>query len=119
MSVLLKTKLEKRQARHRRVRSLVKGQEARLRLSVSRSLQHVYAQLINDETGVTVAAVHDHEIKGEKLTKTARAEAVGKLLAEKAKAKGATKVVFDRGGFRYHGRVKAVAEGARAGGLQF
>lgn len=119
MSVLFKTKLQKRQARHRRVRAQVQGDEARLRLSVSRSLKHVYVQLINDETGRTVAAVYDLEIKGEKLTKMARAEAVGKLLAEKAKAKGISKVVFDRGGFRYHGRVKAVAEGARAGGLQF
>ena len=119
MSVRSKNSKVLRQARHVRIRARVRGSEARVRLSVSRSLQHLYAQLINDDSGRTLAAVHDSEIKDAKLTKTERALAVGKLLAAKAVKQGINKVVFDRGGFRYHGRVKAVAEGARAGGLQF
>ncbi len=119
MSVRFSSRAAVRGARHLRVRAKVRGTAERLRLSVFRSLKYVYAQIINDETGRTMVSAHDKEIKGAKLTKMARAEAVGKLLAEKAKTKGITKVVFDRGGFRYHGRVKAVAEGARAGGLQF
>jgi len=119
MSVRSKNSKVLREARHARIRSRVRGTEARLRLAVSRSLKHIYVQLINDDTGRTLVAAHDNEIKDAKLTKTNKALAVGKLLAEKAVKKGVTKVVFDRGGFRYHGRVKAVAEGARAGGLQF
>ncbi len=108
-----------RKIRHTRIRSRVHGSAERLRLSVSRSIQHVYAQVINDETGRTLAAVHDSEVKGDQLSKTAIAHEVGLLLAQKAKTLGLSKVVFDRGGFRYHGRVKAEAEGARKGGLQF
>lgn len=102
--------------RHKRVRAKITGTELKPRLSVYRSLDHIYAQLINDATGVTLASVQDTEIKIGK-TKTEKAFEVGKLLAEKAKAKNISTAVFDRGSFRYHGRVKAVAEGARENGL--
>ncbi len=88
---------------------------------VFRSLKHIYAQLVNDDLGVTILGVTDNSegIAVEGTGKVARAKAVGKLIAEKAKAAGITTVVFDRAGYRYHGRVQAVADGARAGGLEF
>ncbi len=113
-----KTKEAKYQRRHRRIRAKISGTGSRPRLAVFRSLQHIYAQLIDDEKGQTLLQVSDKEIK-EKMTKSQRARAVGKLLAEKAKAQKITVVVFDRGGFLYHGRVKELAEGAREGGLKF
>ena len=104
-----------------RVRLRVAGTAERPRLVVYRSLKHIYAQLVNDDLGVALLGVSDTSegiaLKGE--GKTAKAAAVGQLLAEKAKAAGITKVVFDRAGYQYHGRVKAVAEGAREGGLEF
>ena len=109
--------------RHRRVRARVSGTAERPRLSVFRSLEHVYAQLIDDVAGNTLVAAStlDGDVKdkidGKK--KAEEATVVGQILAERAKAKGIASVVFDRGGFLYHGRVKALAEGARAGGLQF
>lgn len=119
----IKTAQQARQRRHFRVRNKVSGTVTRPRLSVFRSSQHIYAQVIDDERGHTVAAASTLEPEVRKLltgkTKTAQAELVGTTLAERAKAAGITAVVFDRGGFRYHGRVKAVAEGARSGGLQF
>jgi len=104
--------------RARRVRSRVKA-SGRPRLSIFRSARHVYAQIIDDATGKTLAAASslDESIKGGG-NKTA-AEAVGKLLAERASAAGVTEVAFDRGRFMYHGRVQALADGARAGGLKF
>lgn len=107
--------------RHVRVRKTVAGTLAKPRLAVFRSLTHIYAQVIDDEAGRTLAAAStlQKDLKGTAGNKTARAKAVGSALAEKAKAAGVTKVVFDRGGNRYHGRVKALAEGAREGGLQF
>ncbi len=90
----------------------------RLRLSVFRSARHIYAQLIDDTTGTTVAAANSKEL-GLTGNKTEQASKVGKALAERALAAGAKSVVFDRGAFRYHGRVKALAEGAREGGLDF
>ncbi len=116
-----KTSRAARIRRHVRVRKTVEGSGARPRLAVYRSLSHIYAQVIDDERGHTLAAASDAEaaIKGGKGTKTERAKAVGSALAEKAKAAGVTQVVFDRGGNRYHGRVKALADAARASGLQF
>lgn len=112
---------ERRQRRHLRVRQKVAGTAERPRLVVYRSLKHIYAQLVDDDRGVALLGVADNSegisIDGE--GKVARANAVGKLLAEKAKAVGIAKVVFDRAGYQYHGRVKAVADGAREGGLEF
>lgn len=105
-----------------RVRAKVQGTSLRPRLTVARTLSHVYAQVIDDATQRTLAAAQDSDIseadmKGKK--KSEVAQLVGKLLAERAKAKGVTKVVFDRRDKRYHGRIKAVADGAREGGLNF
>lgn len=119
-----KTKKEKRERRHLRVRAGLNGTASRPRLSIFRSNKHLVAQLIDDESGQTLVAVADQEIKGIKnkkgdFVKIIQSEAVGRLLAERAKTKKIVKVVFDRGGYRYTGRVKAVADGARAGGLEF
>jgi large subunit ribosomal protein L18 len=116
-----KTRREQRYRRHLRVRQKVAGTLERPRLVVFRSLKHIYAQLVNDDLGVTILGVADNSegIKVEGTGKVARAKAVGQLLAEKATAAGFSAVVFDRAGYRYHGRVQAVADGARAGGLEF
>lgn len=90
-----------------------------LRLSVARSNQHMQAQLINDSKGVTVVGVSEANLTEKAKTKIERARQLGKLLAEEAKKRKVTKVVFDKGEYRYHGRVKALAEGAREGGLKF
>ncbi len=118
------TRIETRIARvrrHARVRAKVKGTASRPRLCVFRSLGHVYAQIIDDGQGHTLIAVStlDPEIKSELngKVKKAQAELVGLLLAKRALAKGIKQVVFDRGGYKYHGRVKALAEAARKGGL--
>jgi large subunit ribosomal protein L18 len=102
--------------RHVRVRAKVVGTAERPRLVVFRSDKHIYAQLVNDDAQRTLMSVSDNKLTGKKSEKST---AVGKLIAEKAKAAGISKVVFDRGGYRYHGRVKAVADGAREGGLEF
>jgi len=116
-----KTRREQRYRRHLRVRQKVAGTLERPRLVVFRSLKHISAQLVNDDLGVTLLGVTDASegIAIEGTGKVARAKAVGKLIAEKAKAAGFSAVVFDRAGYRYHGRVQAVADGARAGGLEF
>jgi large subunit ribosomal protein L18 len=116
-----KTRTQLRRRRHVRVRQKVAGTAERPRLVVFRSLKHIYAQLVNDDLGVTLMGVSDGSegVAADGAGKTARGKAVGKLLAAKAKAAGVTKVVFDRAGYRYHGRVKAVADGAREGGLEF
>jgi large subunit ribosomal protein L18 len=116
-----KTRRELRYRRHLRVRQKVTGTAARPRLVVFRSLKHTYAQLVNDDLGVTLLGVSDTSegVAVEGAGKVARAKAVGQLLASKAKAAGITNVVFDRAGYRYHGRVQAVADGARASGLEF
>lgn len=113
----------RRQKRHLRIRKNLHGTPERPRLNVYRSLNHIYAQIIDDKAGRTLvsASTLDKELKG-KLESTGNKEAaraVGKLVAEKALAKGITEVVFDRGGYIYHGRVKELAEGAREGGLKF
>lgn len=95
------------------------GSALRPRLSVFRSAKHIEAQIIDDGAGRTIVAVHDREVKSNATGKQDRATAVGKLVGERARAQGITKVVFDRAGYAYHGRVKAVADGARAAGLEF
>src|SRR6185295_2736200 len=105
----------KREVRHLRVRNKVTGTPERPRLVVFRSLKHIYAQIVDDTQMRTMMTVSDLNI--EKGKKAERAAEVGKLIAEKAKAAGVTRVVFDRAGYRYHGRIKAVADGARKGGL--
>lgn len=109
-----------RMKRHQRVRAKVSGTPERPRLNVFRSEKNIYAQIIDDVAGNTLAAASslDKEIEGAGSNKTA-ARAVGKLVAERAKAKGINAVVFDRGGYLYHGRVAELAEGAREGGLEF
>jgi len=116
-----RTRTERRYRRHLRVRQKVSGTAARPRLVVFRSIKHVYAQLVDDDQAKTVAAASDltKELVREKPGKVGAALAVGKLLAQRAKAQGITKVVFDRAGYLYHGRIRAVAEGARQGGLEF
>jgi large subunit ribosomal protein L18 len=103
--------------RHRRVRKRLSGSADRPRLAVFRSLSHIYAQVIDDRSRRTLAAASDVEVKSG--NKTERAKQVGKALAEKAKAAGIGEVVFDRAGYRYHGRVKALADAARESGLRF
>ena len=116
-------KIERREIRHLRIRRKIRGSESRPRLSVYRSASHIYAQLIDDLKGVTLVAASSRDsvtVDGDKKSgKVGVSTAVGKLLAERAKAKGISSVSFDRGGYLYHGRVRALAEGARAGGLQF
>ena len=111
-----KTKRGARVRRHARVRKKVSGDAGRPRLAVYRSNRHIYAQLIDDRKAITLAQASDREVSGE--GKTARAKAVGELIAQRAKDAGIERVVFDRGGRMYHGRVAALAEGAREGGLQ-
>jgi len=114
---------ESRERRHRRVRAQVAGTAARPRLNVYRSLVHIYAQLIDDATGSTLVSASslDNELRAQMAgkKKAEQAKLVGQAVAARAQAKGVKQVVFDRGGYRYHGRVKAVAEGAREGGLEF
>ena len=112
---------DRRYRRHLRVRKKLAGTAARPRLVVFRSLRHISAQLVDDDRGVTLVGVTDRSegIQVDGGGKIARGKAAGKLLAEKAKAAGISAVVFDRNGYRYHGRVQAVADGAREGGLEF
>jgi large subunit ribosomal protein L18 len=113
-----KAKQHKRSIRHGRVRSRVSGDTARPRLSVFRSGKHIYAQLIDDVSGKTLASASSREVKT-KAAKTNLGGEVGKLIAEKAKEQKISAVVFDRGGYKYHGRVKALADSAREAGLNF
>lgn len=108
-----------RTRRHRRVRARVSGSAARPRLSVFRSAKHLFAQMIDDEAGRTLVSASDKEVQVPEGGKVGVSEAVGKLLGERAVKYGITAVVFDRGGYTYHGRIKAVADGARAAGLKF
>jgi len=118
-----RTRSDLRLRRHKRVRKTIAGTPQRPRLNVFRSLAEIYAQVIDDEAGMTLAAASsiDHELREQlkNLKKAEQARLVGLKLAERARAKGITQVVFDRGGYRYIGRVKALADGARAGGLEF
>ena len=126
----ISAKKEKRTRRHRRVRAKISGTAKVPRLCVFRSAKHIYCQLIDDEKSQTILSASDQEIKKIKTkkvkeekketgAKTSLAYEVGKLIAKKAQEKKIKKIVFDRGGFTYHGRVKALAEGAREGGLKF
>jgi len=117
MTVL--TKRQRRLRRRRRVRARVSGTAERPRLSVYRSNRGIFAQLIDDTRGHTLAAVNWTEPELRELGPTEQAKRAGELLAERAKAAGIEACVFDRGGYKYHGRVKALAEGAREGGLAF
>jgi large subunit ribosomal protein L18 len=114
-----KSKVQSRLKRRRRVRAKVRGSAVRPRISVFRSNRGISAQLIDDDAGHTIAAVNwiEADLKG--LSPMEQSEKVGKLIAERAKAAGIESAVFDRGGYLYHGRVKALAEGAREGGLEF
>lgn len=111
-----KQKEHKKQRRAYRTRSRIHGTAQRPRLSVHRSLKYMYAQMIDDDAGVTLVSVDDKKLSGKK---SDRAQEIGKQLAEAAKAKGIETVIFDRGAYRFHGRIKALAEGARAAGLKF
>jgi large subunit ribosomal protein L18 len=117
----LATRGAARRKRHDRIRLHLTGSEVRPRLAVFRSLNHIYAQVIDDASGKTLASAStvDKELKGSKATKSAEAALVGKLVAERAKAAGVERVVFDRAGFRYHGRIKSLADAAREAGLEF
>lgn len=121
--MILARKLTGRKRRHLRVRRKIRGTPERPRLSVYRSLRHMYAQIIDDEAGVTLVAASTLEpALRNRLNGTGNVEAareVGRLIGKRALEKGIVKVVFDRGGNRYHGRVRALAEGAREAGLQF
>ena len=117
MAVL--TKPQKRLRRRRRVRARIRGNAERPRLSVYRSNRGVFAQLIDDDAGRTIVGVSWTEPDLRKLESMEQAKRAGQLLAERAKAAGVETCVFDRGGYRFHGRVAAIAEGARQGGLRF
>lgn len=110
--------MQSRELRHNRIRAKIAGTKARPRLNVFRSTSNIYVQLIDDEDGKTMAAASSKEIKS-KGPKKDIAAAVGKLIAEKAIKSGIKQIVFDRGGYTYHGRVKNLAEAARAAGLEF
>ena len=116
-------KVQGRKVRHLRIRARVIGTPERPRLAVFRSLNHIYAQVVDDTTGRTLAAVDsrapDFRQKAKAGGNVAAAKIVGELLAQRAKARGITQVVFDRGGYQYHGRMKALAEAARTAGLAF
>lgn len=118
----LKTEV-RRERRQRRVRAKITGTLERPRLNVFRSARHIFAQLIDDSKGHTIVAAStlDEQVRAhaKEMDKKAEAKAVGKLLAERARAKGLKRVVFDRGGYQYHGRVQSLAEGSREGGLEF
>jgi len=118
-----KSRNEARERRHQRVRKNIAGSPDKPRLNVYRSLAEIYAQVVDDKAGHTLVSASsvDHALRGdlEGKKKSEQARLVGKALAERAKAKGISKVVFDRGGYRYIGRVKALADGAREGGLEF
>ncbi|HOY94775.1 MAG TPA: 50S ribosomal protein L18 [Catalimonadaceae bacterium] len=113
------TKLERRKRIQLRIRKKIRGSAERPRISVFRSNSQIYAQLIDDVAGKTITAASSLEVKSASTSKTETAGKVGQALASKAKEAGITNVIFDRSGYLYHGRVKALAEGAREGGLNF
>ena len=117
----LTTRTASRTKRHERIRLRLAGTASRPRLAVFRSLNHIYAQVIDDTSGQTLAAASSLEsgLRGAEGTKVGDAKRVGQLVAERAKAAGVDKVVFDRAGFQYHGRVRSLAEAAREAGLDF
>jgi large subunit ribosomal protein L18 len=110
-----------RRKRHDRIRLTMAGTAGRPRLAVFRSLNHIYAQVIDDASGTTLVAAStlEKDLRGSKSTKSEEAAVVGRLIAERAKGAGIERVVFDRAGFRYHGRIKSLADAAREAGLEF
>jgi large subunit ribosomal protein L18 len=114
-----RNKYERRRIRRYRIRKRVQGTVARPRLSVFRSARHIYAQVVDDGQGQTLVAASSREVGAQGPGKLSISTEVGKLLAQRAKEKGVTQVAFDRGGYQFHGRVKALADGARSGGLEF
>ena len=112
-------KQQRRLRRHKKIRAKIRGVSSLPRLCVFKSTKHIYAQLIDDDKGKTLLSTSDLELKKDKRKKIDTAKEVGKLIAKKAQELKIETVVFDRGGYRYHGRIKAVAEGAREGGLKF
>ena len=118
---MMKSKKDKRQKVRFKIRKRVIGSPEQPRLAVFRSNNEIYAQLIDDSASITLAAASSREdsFSGDKLTRVEQAKSVGKIIAERAKSAGIANVVFDRGGFLYHGRVKALADAARAAGLNF
>jgi large subunit ribosomal protein L18 len=114
----VETRRQSRERRHSREREKIRGSAARPRLAVFRSLTHIYAQLVDDDAGRTLAAASSKEAKDANAKRIDSAKSVGTLLADRAKQKGVTEVVFDRGGYRYHGRVKALADGVREAGVK-
>ncbi len=119
MKNAFKIKRAKRQKRAKRTRAKIFGTAKRPRLSIFRSNKHLYAQLIDDEKGKTLASAHDYEIKKTDKGKAKSASLVGQLIAKKAADIKIDEVIFDKGGYKYHGIVKALAEGAREAGLKF
>jgi len=121
--MIIKDRRGPRDIRHQRLRQRLRGSAERPRLAVFRSLNHIYAQLLDDDTGRTMAAADSRSAEFRSQHRSggnvAAAKAVGELLAQRAKERGVQSIVFDRGGYKYHGRVKALAEAARAGGLVF
>jgi large subunit ribosomal protein L18 len=115
----MKSKNEQRKLRHRRIRAKISGTKECPRLSIFKSNNYIYAQLIDDNEGNTLLSLNDLSFDKKNEKRTEKAKKVGKELAEKAKKQKIKKIVFDRGGYKYHGRVKALAEGAREGGLEF
>ena len=116
----MSVKQQKRIRRHKKIRMNMRGTKECPRFCVFRSNQHIYAQLINDENGKVLISVSDRDVKIKKASKKSdMAKEVGKLIAKKAMENKIEKVIFDRGGFVFHGRIKAVADGAREGGLKF
>ena len=118
----IKTKNDRRERIHLRQRKRIAGTNERPRLSVFRSAKHIYAQLVDDRLGITLAAASSREAlapAGEAARRIGLSAAVGRRLAERAKEKGIARACFDRGGYRYHGRIKALADGARSAGLEF
>jgi len=115
----MQTKKEKRQRRHKRIRARIHGTAKMPRFCVFRSINHIYAQLIDDDKVKVLLSASDKDVKNAKLTKSEAAREVGKLVAKKCAEKKIEKVVFDRGGIFFHGRIKALADGAREEGLKF
>jgi len=116
------TRYQKRIKRHKKVRAKIKGSKERPRFCVFRSLKHIYAQLIDDKNGKVLVSACDFEISKQKKAKSSKRDIafeVGKLIAQRAKEEKITKVIFDRGGFPFQGKIKALAQGARDGGLNF
>lgn len=115
------TKVSRRNKIRTSIRKKISGTAERPRLAVFRSNRFIYAQLINDDLGVTLLSANskDGELAGQKINKSEQSKSVGKLIAQKAIEAGITEVVFDRGGYLYHGRVQSLADGAREGGLKF